>query len=88
MPTIQLKGRFKSLVTISQYYDFLASKECFSTSTADNSLQFLGKEFSGAINKFNVSEFCCIIDIAFYDHYSKIILHILISFVGLYCKIY
>ena len=42
MPTIQLKGRFKSLVPISQYYDVLASKECFSTSTADNSLKFQG----------------------------------------------
>ena len=57
MPTIQLKGRFKSLVPISQYYDFLASKECFSTSIADNSLKFSGKEFSGTINKFKDSEF-------------------------------
>ena len=57
MPTIQLKGRFKSLVPISQYYDFLTSKEYFSTSTADNSLKFSGKEYSGTINKFEDSEF-------------------------------
>ena len=59
MPKIQLKGRFKSLVPISQYSysDFLALKECFSTSTPDNSLKVSGKEFSGTINKFNASEF-------------------------------
>ena len=51
-PKIQLKGCFKSLVPISQYYDFW-----FPKNVSQQVIKLSGKEFSGTINKFNVSEF-------------------------------